>query len=49
MAEWTREYRVDIWAYCLMPNHVHLIAAAKSEDGLRRAFRRGAPALYAAR
>jgi len=27
---------VAIWAYCLMPNHVHLIAVPKSEDGLRR-------------
>ncbi|MCY3017535.1 MAG: transposase, partial [Planctomycetota bacterium] len=25
-------------AYCLMPNHVHLIAVPKSEDGLRRAI-----------
>ena len=24
MAEWTREYGVAVWAYCLMPNHVHL-------------------------
>ena len=23
---------------CLMPNHMHLIAAPKSEDGLRRAI-----------
>ena len=25
-------------AYCLMPNHVHLIAVPKSADGLRRAI-----------
>jgi REP element-mobilizing transposase RayT len=26
MAEWCREEGVEIWSYCLMPNHVHLIA-----------------------
>jgi REP element-mobilizing transposase RayT len=29
---------VPAWAYCLMPNHVHLIAVPKSQDGLRRAI-----------
>ncbi len=29
---------VEVWAYCLMPNHVHLIAVPDSEDGLRRAI-----------
>jgi len=38
MAEWCGEHRVEIWAYCLMPNHVHLIAVPQSEDGLRRAI-----------
>jgi putative transposase len=28
----------EIWAYCLMPNHVHLIIVPSSEDGLRRTF-----------
>lgn len=36
MAEWCRKYGVEIWAYCLMPNHVHLIAVPESEDALRR-------------
>ena len=36
MAEWCRRCGVEIWAYCLMPNHVHLIAVPDSEDGLRR-------------
>ena len=30
--------QVSIWAYCLMPNHVHLIAVPNSADGLRQAF-----------
>jgi putative transposase len=38
MAEWCRERAVDIWAYCLMPNHVHLVAVPSSKDGLRRAI-----------
>jgi putative transposase len=27
-----------IWAYCLMPNHVHVIVTPKDADGLRRTF-----------
>lgn len=27
-----------IWAYCLMPNHVHFIMAPSHEDGLRATF-----------
>jgi putative transposase len=29
--------RVQVWAYCLMPNHVHLIATPSDEAGLARA------------
>ena len=28
----------EIWAYCLMPNHVHFVATPSTEDGLRRTF-----------
>ena len=38
MGEWCREKGVQIWSYCLMPNHVHLIAVPSSEDGLRWAI-----------
>ena len=38
MAEWCREKGVQIWSYCLMPNHVHLIAVPSAEDGLRWAI-----------
>jgi len=38
MGEWCGEHRVAVWAYCLMPNHVHLIVVPRSEDGLRRAI-----------
>jgi putative transposase len=38
IAEWCHRYRVEVWAYCLMPNHVHLIAVPTTPDGLRRAI-----------
>ncbi|MDF2371632.1 MAG: transposase [Rhizobiaceae bacterium] len=28
----------EVWAYCLMPNHVHCILVPSNEDGLRRTF-----------
>ena len=31
---------VEVWAYCLMPNHVHLIVTPSDEDGLWRTFRK---------
>jgi putative transposase len=36
MAHWCRQEGVEVWAYCLMPNHVHLIAVPQSEASLRR-------------
>ena len=33
-----RKERVEIWAYCLMPNHVHLIVVPETEEGLRSAI-----------
>jgi|SRR5579871_438620 len=30
--------RVEVWAYCLMPNHVHLILCPAVETGLARAM-----------
>jgi putative transposase len=38
MAEYCHRSAVEIWAWCLMPNHVHLIAVPESSDGLRRAI-----------
>jgi putative transposase len=38
LAEWCPRRGVELWAYCLMPNHVHLIAVPESADGLRRAI-----------
>ena len=38
LSEWCRRKGVEIWAYCLMPNHVHLIATPDGETGLRLAI-----------
>ena len=38
MSEWCGKYHVEIWAWCLMPNHVHLIALPETEEGLARAI-----------
>ncbi len=38
MAHWCAEQRVQIWAYCMMPNHVQLIAVPKTAEGLCRAI-----------
>jgi putative transposase len=34
LAEQARRSEVEVWAYCLMPNHVHLILVPKRADGL---------------
>lgn len=38
MSEWCAQYHVEIWAYCLMPNHIHLIAVPETKDGLNLAI-----------
>jgi len=38
MSEWCGKCDVEIWAYCLMPNHIHMIAVPESEQGLSRAI-----------
>ncbi len=38
MAEWCEARQVDIWAYCLMPNHIHLIALPKEKESLTLAI-----------
>ncbi|NLE94829.1 MAG: transposase [Dehalococcoidia bacterium] len=38
MHRWCENCGVAIWAYCLMPNHVHLVAVPESEDALARAI-----------
>jgi putative transposase len=38
MAEWCGQCGVEVWAYCLMTNHVHLIVVPSSSDGLAAAI-----------
>jgi len=38
MSEWCQKHSVKIWAYCLMPNHIHIVAVPESEEGLRIAI-----------
>jgi putative transposase len=40
LAENCRAAGVAVWAWCLMPNHVHLILVPSDPDGLRRALAR---------
>ncbi len=40
---------VAVWAYCLMPNHVHLILTPQTPEGLGAGARQGAPALFCLR
>jgi putative transposase len=38
LSQAAKSCETEIWAYCLMPNHVHLIAVPKDKDGLRALF-----------
>jgi putative transposase len=38
LAEGCKAAEVAVWAYCLMPNHVHLILVPSDADGLRAAL-----------
>lgn len=38
LARHCAEAGVEIWAWCLMPNHVHLILVPSDTDGIRRAL-----------
>ena len=38
LAEWSGRAGTEVWAFCLMPNHVHLILVPGDENGLRAAL-----------
>ena len=38
LAQGAARARAEIWGYCLMPNHVHVIVVPSDTDGLRRTF-----------
>jgi len=37
MAKWCKQFAVSVWAYCLMPNHVHFVLVPENAAGLHRA------------
>lgn len=39
LAQAKTEARVTVWAYCLMPNHVHLVVVPDRADSLAQLFR----------
>lgn len=34
LQDWSIKCDVEIWAYCLMPNHTHIIAVPKTKEGI---------------
>jgi putative transposase len=36
LAQYAPECDLEIWAYCLMPNHVHLVCVPREPDSLTR-------------
>jgi len=36
LGHYSKEYGAEIWAYCLMDNHIHLLAVPRREDSLAR-------------
>ena len=34
LKQYAAKFRLDIWAYCLMPNHFHLLVVPQTEDAL---------------
>ena len=38
LAEQMLRASVEVWAYCLMPNHVHLVLCPSTDDGMARAL-----------
>jgi len=36
LKRYSDQWKFDIWAYCLMPNHVHLLVVPKEEKSLAR-------------
>jgi putative transposase len=38
MAQWCQKRGMEIWVYCLMPSHVHLIAVPETKGDLQLAI-----------
>lgn len=40
LADCAERAQAEVWSYCLMPNHVHIVIVPSDPDGLWRTFRR---------
>lgn len=40
IARYKDEVGVEVWAYCLMPNHVHFVVVPHEKEGLSQLFRK---------
>src|SRR3989304_10108262 len=38
LKKYCERYALDLWAYCLMNNHVHLLVVPRKEESLARAI-----------
>ena len=38
ISKYAKQAKAEVWAYCLMPNHVHLVLVPTEIDGLRKAL-----------
>ena len=38
LARYSGKYGLEIWAYCLMPNHVHVVAVPTTQSALAATF-----------
>ena len=38
LCECSRRYSIEIWAYCLMPNHVHFVCVPRADAALAHGF-----------
>jgi putative transposase len=36
VSKYAQRTGTEIWAYCLMPNHIHLVMVPSTEEGLRK-------------
>jgi putative transposase len=39
LTQYARKHSLEIWAYCLMPNHVHIVGVPGTDDTLASVFR----------
>jgi len=39
LVHYSGRHQLEVWAYCLMPNHVHIVGVPRAEDSLSSVFR----------